>query len=347
MKKFLKLQNNLMKSNIKLIGIASGDWHLAKFKSFSHLNRLKWSLKAAEIIFEVCKNKGVPLYFTGDLFHTPKEIENEVMTKCLKLFKEYLKYIDVFAIPGNHDMCEKNTLNHKSPHYLEAFTIFKKFHLLENNYAYPDYDTIVYGIPYHDFEDDLITRIKEASKYIKKTISEEQPRKILLLHGNAPGATTPMGLELETSIPRNLDKFFKHWDLVLFGHIHKPKKLSSKVYMLGSPSHQEASDEGCEMGYWEIYSDNSLKFIPLNEYLPEFLSLTENQYNYYDVACPKDCPDYITIIEEGEKETNNEKSEEAFDTSLSRKKLASNYLKQKGIKNRDKEVALQKILMNS
>src|SRR5690606_6989935 len=97
----------------------------------------------------------------------------------------------------------------------------------------------VWGLPYFNNDHDLKEAILKLKDQIKRT-HKDKGLKILLLHTDMPGAKTPEGFTIgETqSIPRNLDKFFEEWDLVLCGHIHKPQKLSEKCYMLGCPIQQ-------------------------------------------------------------------------------------------------------------
>lgn len=321
--------------------IASADWHLSKRKDFNNLNRLKWSIRAGDLILDICKKHKVPLLFAGDLFHTPKEVENPVVTVVNQQIYDHCEENDIYAIPGNHDMSEKNTLNNRSPNYLDAFSMYPKFRQLFNEGAYHN-SMYIYGVPYYDFQRDWLQAIHNANDVVKGI--KKKYHKILLLHGNAPGSVTPLGLEIESVLPQNLDDFFKDWDLVLFGHIHKPMKLSRKAYMLGSPAHQERSDEGCEMGYWEIYSDGSIKFIPLNDELPEFITMTAREFEQYDVACPKACPDFITIVDDQPDTKEIEQEAGVYKANSSRKLLAEMYCNETGIKDKKKIKALQKIL---
>lgn len=318
----------------ELIAIAFGDLHIHKFRNFNANNqRLSNSLKVLKVISNVAIEKKVRVLFTGDLYHNPKELENEVNSKTLDMYRRVFedKGIDFYAISGNHDMSEKNGGGHISPSHLDAFNHFKTFHKADYTYWVNPKFT-VWGLPY--MNSDL--HLKSMIEQLKKDVVNHKGFKILLLHSDCPGATTPEGIEVKETehIPWNLDVFFKEFDLVLFGHIHKPQQLSKKCYMLGSPIHQNAGDEGCEMGYWEVYSDASMKFVPLNKF-PKFVRLGKGE------EVPDDKNYYIPfedVLEDEDAELGE------FNLSNTRKQLAKRYCKIKGVKGKAKRRALIEIL---
>ncbi len=104
--------------------------------------------------------------------------------------------------------------------------------------------------------------------------------------------------------------------------------------MMGSPYHQNAGDCGIDMGYWEIYKDAKPKFVKLD--LPEYKyynkvdGIPNGDHIYMPVLKTK--PDLSVIL------NNN------FANTNSKKQIAKSYLKQKGIKSKQKKIALIKIL---
>lgn len=317
----------------KVIAIASADWHLHRFRNFDiDGSRLDWGIKAAREIMNASIKLGVPLLFAGDLLHTPKEIETETNAKLQNLFRDNDTHIAWIA--GNHDMSEKNSLTHRSPNHLDAIqgkitTLDLELHL---GLHMPG--IAIWGIPYMNSDLDLRKSIDKLRPYAK---AHSTSIKILLLHSDAPGAKTPEGFTINETehIPRNLDKFFKEWDLVLFGHIHKPQQLSKRCYMLGSPIHQTAGDTGIEMGYWRVYSDKTMKFIPLKNY-PKFIRLKEGEIK------PKDTIDYyidpeVVLVDE-------EVNMGEFNITNSKSKLARSYIALKNIKSKTRKRALIKVL---
>ena len=319
----------------KVIAIATADWHFHKFNAFDiNGSRLYWALKAARQIVSIAKSFDVPILFAGDLIHSPKNIETETNTLVQKLFHD-IRYQTFIAISGNHDLSQRNGINSISPSHLDALGHYAKFY--KQDYLIrpsPIPGGWVWGIPYMNSDADLKLYAEKLSGEPRKF----KGIKILLIHSDMPGAKTSENYlinEVE-NIPKNLDTFFKDWDLVLCGHIHRPQKLSNKVYMLGCPIQQVECSNPHPYGYWEVYSDASVKFIELDNY-PRFTRLKKGEkipdnpgINYYiefnEVLVEEE-------IEMGEFHINNSKS-----------KLARRYLAQKQIKSKSKRKALIKIL---
>ena len=329
-----------------VIAIATADLHLHKFKDQAtpplYRERLNWSLKALKHINDVAGELNVPVLFSGDLFHDPAELESEVSSLAQMFFSK--TKVTYFSISGNHDLSQKNTLQNTSPTHLNSFTQYPNFIKLDNTSIQTPH-LYVTGIPYYNSEEDLIKRVKEEKENIKAL--PRKGLKILMLHTDMPGAVNPMGEAIKgCKIPKNLDKFFKPWDLVICGHIHNPQKLSGKVYMLGSPIHQNFGDEGCDMGYWKIYDNGKIKFVPLREF-PQFFRVLES-HAHYAVDQIQDerghCNDYIRIIPEDGEECKEDTSE--YGVSKSRTELARAYCKDKGITDKTKIRKLIECLNN-
>lgn len=334
----------------KIIAIAFSDLHLHKFKAFAPTGseRLQQSLKALDEISKVAEKEDVPLLFTGDLFHDPKEAENETMALAQKAFYSMNKRnILFYAISGNHDLSEKNTIANVSPSHLDSFTQYKNFYKVDNTTVSPiSTNLLITGIPYYNSEKELIIQIKQTKKNLKKVPQYKDKFKILMLHSDMPNAKTPTGQVIgDSDIPEDLDEFFKFWDLVLCGHIHKAQKLSKKVYMLGSPIHQTAGDEGNDMGYWEVYSNGKMKFIPLKNY-PQFITVPRRMYEEaMDQLSLEGREDYVVVIEDdAEEEGEVEKSE--YSTTNNIKDIAEAYCRDTGVKDKKKIRKLIECLTN-
>lgn len=315
----------------RIIAIAASDFHTHKFRNFNVDNsRLNYTLGAIQEIGKACRKYKVPLLFSGDWYHNPKELENETNTLSLKVYKESFEDngISVFAISGNHDLCEKNGCDYQSPSHLTGFKIFPNFNLVDRTVE-ASKDLVVWGIPYMNNDKDVKKYVESKREEVR--MFEKDKVKILLLHSDAPGAVTPEGIEVKETehLPWNLDKFFKEWDLVLFGHIHKPQKLGNKVFMVGSPIHQNIGDSGIDMGYWEVWKTDKgidMRFKPLNNF-PKFIKLKEGEkaadnFNYY------------IMPEQTLEEENVEVGE--FSINQTRDKLAKKYCKLRGIKKKSR-----------
>jgi len=337
----------------KLVAIAFSDIHIHKFKAFAPtgVERLHWSLEALKEIFDIAKEKEVPILFCGDLLHDPKEVENYTMSQTQFIMNAYLSNgsLKVYAISGNHDMSEKNSITNSSPTHLDSFTQYEGFIKMDNARMSTNKLNIT-GIPYYNSEKDLIKRIKEEKEYLKRFPQSKLSKKlkILMLHNDIPGAKTPTGQEIgDCEIPKDLDKFFKTWDIVLCGHIHKPQRISRKVYMLGSPIHQTAGDEANEMGYWEVYSNGKMKFIHMDRY-PKFWSIDEDlaEQAKDQLECEGRMDDYIIPIAREEDGRDDVEETSVYAANSRRKDLAKQYCKDKGIKDKNKIRKLIEVLEN-
>lgn len=311
----------------QIVAIASSDFHIHKFKAFDKEgSRLKNSLKAAKHIMDVAASLGVPFLNCGDWFHTPKEVENETMSKTISLIAQ--AKCPIISISGNHDMSEKSTFDHISPSHLDSFGHIKHF-LKVDRKAWDNKNIMVYGVPYMNNDFDMV-KVAKTFNYFP-----ENKLKILLLHSDAPGAITPEGIKINETehIPTDYS-IFKSWDLILFGHIHKAQKLHDKAYMLGCPIHQNAGDVNNHCGYWEIYGDGSMGFKRLKDF-PHFIRLNPGQK-------PKDDFDYYLEPNEVVEEEQIEQGK--FSINTPKNKLARRYFKAKQIKNKAKLRALINIL---
>lgn len=339
------------KKTKEVIGIAGSDFHLHQWPNFNKDDsRLKWAIKGLEIILQACREYDVPLFFPGDLFHDPKSLTNPVLNAWDKLYREciHLWGIKWFAIPGNHDMSEYNTLENEAPNYFKAMQSRDMIiDVSGSNYAETQGFT-VHGVAYHNFQKEWLKAIEAKTKKAKKIPG----KKILLLHGDAPGAKLPGGRTIKgnkLALPTRLDDYFKDWDLVLFGHIHLPQQLSDKCYMIGSHMHQITSDAGTKMGYWKIFSDLSMEFVPINHLVPEFVKITSEMLPHFEaygkdqMFDEKGFEDYF-IYETDDIEEDEKTEKVSFHVKKSRKHLSKAYCKEKNITDKKKIKALTSIL---
>lgn len=319
----------------KLIAIAFADIHIFKWRLFNDakLTRLQYGLNCLGHILKEGNRLNVPILFGGDLVHDPKEIENKTLSGLVSVLNAYTPLKGLYAISGNHDLSEKNGKDSLSPSFIQTLSnCIYNFNCIDFNVMEPNKRFSVHGIPYMNNDSEL----RDAIKYAKEEAKDvtDCPFKILMLHTDAPGAKDPNGFEVGDceAIDNDMDKYFEPFDLVLFGHIHKPQKLSNKCYMLGSPLHQVSNDKG-KMGYWRIYSNSKPELVPLD--FPRFIKLGEGE------TAPDDKNYYIPYEEVGSIE---EVERGDFNISLSRTKLAKRYVKKKGIDDPAKRKALIKAL---
>ena len=121
-------------------------------------------------------------------------------------------------------------------------------------------------------------------------------------------------------------------------HIHKPQRLSKKVYMIGAPIQQRRTDKDCDMGYWKLYEDLSMVFVPLSDKFPRFI----------DVSSPEEVKEdgnYYTVI--SSKVLAMDTVTNPISKKLSKKRMVKRYLKAKNITDKKKESILLDIIKES
>jgi DNA repair exonuclease SbcCD nuclease subunit len=283
------------------------------------------------IIADLCAKNECPALFCGDLFDDPKSLTNHLLKRTfewLNYFKR--KRVSIYAIHGNHDQSERNSLENKSPNYISAFSEAYS-NLIDVSFTTVCHKNVyVSGIPYLTDNKDFVESVKQAGARVKTG------KHILLTHADLPGAKEPNGRELShQNLPTDIYKLFDKFSLVLNGHIHKPQQIYSKVITLGATHHQRASDSGCDMGYWLIYENLSTEFVPLEmpqfKYIKEGDEPTDKKHFYIEV--PKEVESKTTGI--------------TLSSSTSPKKIVKSYMKATGIKSKKKKTLLLKYLTNA
>lgn len=319
----------------KIIFVAFSDLHINDWGDFSPNHQ---RLENIAIVFKAISNEAVrykaPVLFTGDWCHNPKYWDNYSLQYSMGCFDHYFEKtrVPVYAISGNHDLCWNNSKEKLSPSQLFPFErAFNQFHNWDFRTGVVN-DNYLIGIPWMDDVDKWAIEVNHHANQASGKIFP----KILLLHSDMPGASDPSGWMNEDlpSAIKWVEKDLKKFKLVLCGHIHKPQKLFPNTYMLGAPMHQRKSDAGVSMGYWLIYEDYTMKFVDLK--LPE--------YRYYDGGKFPD--DYNFWLERGKEESREEESESenTFHNNDKPIKLASKYLKSKGITDPEKIQTLKTII---
>lgn len=318
----------------KVIAIAFSDLHINDWSKFNANNeRTLNHFKVLSLIKEKCIKYRCPALFCGDLLHKPDVISLDL----LNLLIDKLKEIDhnhtgeynfhMLSISGNHDTNKVISVSSGKPvSWLN--TLSKDINFLQSI----DFQSIqiphavVYGVPYIDHNIGL-------NEYIKNLKLSKNLKNILLLHTDYPGAKDTDGVEVG-SVENLNTNLLQKFDLVLIGHIHKPQRLGKKIIMVGAPLQQRRTDKDCELGYWKVYSDMSVKFHPFRGIFPKFIDVEDDK----DV---KDDGNYYTVVS---KPKVIESKENIVTRDLSKKNIVKAYLETKGIKNKTKKHILIKLI---
>lgn len=308
------------------------------YNDWNQFNKDDYRLKKTEEflgkLISRSHKEGIPLLIPGDFFHTPSGLSTKVFFRINRLlssaFRDYPKAL-LIGIDGNHDT------DYELRDYQIAPSLFKGL-----SYAYPNNikcinfnsysfgDFKIYGIPY------LAHNLGFKKTYDRFTNDGYKGKRILLIHTDLLGAKDPSGYEVKemSGIPRNMGKFFKPFDLVFCGHIHRHGDLyKGKVFSVGAPNQQRKSDVGCVMGYLEVNHKLKVNLVPSN--LPEFRL-------YHEGEDPKDDGNFWVKLPSEKKLLKREKGD--FRVDQSRVKLAKRYCKKNGISSKKKVKALINVL---
>lgn len=308
----------------ELLFIAFSDLHISDWGRFE--SRTDTAFKILRKLQKKAMRKRVPLVHTGDLFDRPDKMSNGLMARITKEFTNIFLE-NMYCISGNHS-CD--TITRVNPdtgdgeiprsweqYFSKCFPWIKpldfRMRLLKDNF-------VLWGVPYLDHNIGL-------TQYLSRVTVNNGKKNILLLHTDYPGAKDTNGIEVGSSENINTNLINK-FDLVLCGHIHKPQRLSKKVYMLGAPYQQRRTDKDCEMGYWEVYDDLTLKFKPLKRY-PKFIDVDSEE----DI---KDDGNYYTVVKKPI-DTQQSQQETKVTTDLSKTKMVKTYLKEIGVNDKEKK----------
>lgn len=315
-----------------LVAYVISDLHINDWAKFNESDtRTHNQMRILVSLLSKSYNERVPILFCGDLFHKPDmirpELLNLIFQDSLVVHTRYMGYPIMYAISGNHEINHISKIGEHPVSWTRLFTkMFPWLVCLDYCQVLIKDNIMIHGVPYVDHNIGL-------SKYLKEMKLNPKQKHILMLHTDYPGARDTDGREVGSVENLNLN-VLDRFDLVLCGHIHKPQKLSKKVYMIGAPIQQRRTDRDCDMGYWKLYDDLSMTFVKLKGY-PRFIDVEsqdeiKDDGNYYTVI-PKIAS---TPVETKHKITKQ----------LTNKTLAKRYMKVKGIKDKNKEQLLIKVL---
>lgn len=301
--------------------------------------RIEISLNAEECIFRNATKLHVPVLFVGDMIHNEKFIGNKLLSYVLPHYKKLERFgVKMYAITGNHDQCEINTKDNQSPSYIKTFSrVFDYIKCIDFKFLMDrEKKVLLMGVPYLTHDTGLLDHLKSQRIYLK----DKSYKRILMLHTTLPTTRDTDGRLIQTNTIGHevMDFLDKYFDLVLVGHIHKPMKLGKNIIQVGATNQQRKTDKDCDLGYWIIYDDLSSKFVPLDT--PKFVELD------WDEKKPDDNNFYYHKLKESQVSLKDyqDEAQGSFNDVTNKRKLARSYLREKGIKDKEKKSALINVL---
>lgn len=328
---------------MKPLAIVSGDWHIHDWKTFNEDNRrTKSQLTALYNMGYTASQDNIPIIFTGDFGHAFGKVSLELWIALTIFFNnwEAKEFPPIIGISGNHDQEKANyDEDEASPDLWTLLCLlFPKVCVNLNWRAGVSSVGGTYlnlmGIPYTTYNKSFDIWVKAFQKQIRSDAFN-----ILVIHTDLYGAMDN-GREVGTveNIPKDMDEYFKGFDLVVSGHIHLPQKLGRKIYMVGAMLQQRRSDMDGEFGFWTMGEHKGklkMEFTHL-DMLPKFVYLKPDQM-------PPDRDNYY-ISAESLSDEEVEEVEMGFSSKSSKGELVRNYMKAIGDKSVSKRIALTKLL---
>ena len=310
----------------KILFLAISDLHLSEYKKFS--TRENSGFRVLRIIAHKCHDLGVPAVHIGDLLHKPESITNEFFYRLVKNFKQLSRYNwKLYTISGNHCISRVSKIKERPISWDRSLAaLFPWLKCID--YRKIDIGHVqIHGVPYIDHNIGI-------SEYLKDMKLDKNRKHILMLHTDYPGAKDTDGTPVDSVENLNINTLSK-FNLTLCGHIHKPQRLGKKVYMIGSPYQQRRTDKNCDLGYWEVYEDLTLKFIPLKDF-PRFIDVESEDQVKHDGH-------YYTILPSNNHRPSDNNTPN-MSKGLSTKTLVRRYMRHCGVKDKNKKHLLLKVL---
>lgn len=275
------------------IGIFS-DLHLHNFRQFSGADgrrRLHDGLVALENYFrEFVRTRCDRVIFCGDLFHSRKDIDVDVLMSTINTFKKIidadgfrrskLKPERVYFLRGNHDTYD----NHCSASLLKLMHEFG-FTVIDSPAIKHAGAVSLVFVPWMPIQQQVqyLDRIRTVYKHRMRTLS------YLFIHCLPAGASTPAGFRFKNGV--DFSKYDKYFTKIYCGDVHKRQSFG-KVQIVGSAMHHTFADVGEEKGFDVLDTNDSTqdKFIVMNNWFPNFKFATDddalNTYDYFQCASP-------------------------------------------------------------
>jgi len=290
--------------------VVFSDFHAHIFEDFAkpdpeYVNdRFRAQIATLYQVFDIARQHGARVLFTGDLFHKRAKIDDIVFNTVYDVFAEN-EDVPVYMVRGNHDARTNATV---TEHWLKTFRHLKHVTVIDTPEGVyvpdEDGDYFIYGIPYSDDTEYLKQKIVEFKQHCE---SQDIPG-VLAAHIGVDGSETGR-------YSHRLEGAFKVGDLfpdvftyVALGHYHKRQFLAGllNTFYTGNTIQTSFSDEGQDKGVMLIDFEKggqpefipilNKKFITLTEVNKDTQQLVDNNYVRFVVS--KDVAQEIEVFKE-------------------------------------------------
>ena len=229
------------------------DWSMFSSVDESGVNtRLKIILdELMRAAMELQKAKGKTMFIAGDLFHVRGKIKPSVLNPVLetcRMIRERLS-IEIIAIPGNHDLENKESDKIGNAMHAIASTGATICDRAET-FDYGDGGRGVCVVPWFSSVEDLRAW---ASRYTTECAGD--PSKIdLIIHAPVNGVI--MGIPDTGLSPSEIQDW--GFNRVFAGHFHNHVDFGDGVFSVGATTHQTWGDVGSKAGFMLVGKDKEM-----------------------------------------------------------------------------------------
>lgn len=221
------------------------------------------------------------MVIAGDLFHVRGSIDPEVLNPTRSAIKKILECMDIYAIPGNHDLKSRDTTELSSAiQNMNDWTVEHNgkqhsFHVI-NEVTTITKDGVLLGfVPWRHEKEGVIEGLRELQKH------KDYKNMDVFIHYGIEGVLPVIsGNELTA---RELADFgFKR---VLAGHYHNHKVFPAGVCSIGAIAHHNWGDVDTRAGFVILDSaDDAINYF--SGTAPSFIDVSGMNEDSLILSCP-------------------------------------------------------------
>lgn len=234
-------------------------------------SRLLDGARVLEEIKRYCEDNDISrVLFGGDLFHVREFIDVDVWNVVQEELKDFPKS---WAIPGNHDFCDREGKIHSLEHLDRS-----NFIICDDVAKWPlSRNTSLFTVPYTDDPQVAKARLKKAGEMARDCADNHH--RILLAHLGMQGAKVGSDFVMISQSDIEVDDVpYEDFTICLFGHYHQHQQLFPNGWFVGASHHHNWGDANTVRGFLhlKLYSDGSFDFKQIETSAPKFLVLDKS-----------------------------------------------------------------------
>ena len=242
--------------------------------------RLRIILNEMERAAKVLKDEGgSTMVLAGDLFHTRGSIDPEVLNPLRETFEKILAMdIDIYAIPGNHDLKSSDTqqLSSQVENLAQVSIAGGEFKIF-NEVGHCIVDGVPLGfVPWRN-------RLEGLHADLAKLAAEPDHDKMhVFIHAGIDGVLSGMPAHGLTSA--DLAKY--GFACVYAGHYHHHHNFApDAVVSIGATTHQNWGDVGTKAGFLIVDAGNIVSIKRHDSQAPKFVDVSGMNQVDLELAC--------------------------------------------------------------